>query len=475
MGTVLLILAILLLLPLAVALMYKESPLPFLFTIMILLAASLPAVLLTKGAFDKKIYAKEGFVGVALSWIVISLVGALPFVFSGAIPNYIDAVFETVSGFTTTGATILTAIEGLPMGILFFRSFTHWIGGMGVLVFILAVLPINGSTIHILRAEVPGPTKGKLVPKLRQTALILYGIYVALTMIETVALLIAGLDLYNATVTAFSTLGTGGFSVMNDSIAGYANPAVEWIVAAFMLLAGINFNIYFYLLIRSFKPILKNTEIKVYLTICILASSAITLNLWFSGVHNGSFGDTVRQAFFQVTSIMSTTGFASLDYAIWPNLSQTLLLLLTFIGACAGSTAGGLKISRLVIIFKSMKNQIRKMLKPNSVDSIKMDGEILSDDLARSSLSYFAFYCAIIITTMLAISVDGLDPLTNFTAAVTCFNNVGPGLGAVIGPAGNFSSFSDFSTVMLSLSMLLGRLEVFPILILFSPSTWKKT
>ena len=473
-GSVLLILAGLLLLPLTVALIYKESILPFLYTILILLGAGLPSVLLTKKAGNKRIYAKEGFVGVALSWIFISLIGALPFVFSGAIQSYTDALFETVSGFTTTGASILKEVESLPRGILFFRSFTHWIGGMGVLVFILAVLPVNGSTIHIMRAEVPGPTKGKLVPKLRQTALILYGIYIALTLIETIALILAGLDVYDALVTSFSTLGTGGFSVKNTSIAGYMNPAVEWIVAIFMLLAGVNFNIYFYALIRSFKPIIKNTELKVYFIICLLSTTAITLNLWISGAIDGSFGDTVRHAFFQVSSIMSTTGFASTNYIEWPYLSQTLLLMLTFIGACAGSTAGGLKVSRLVILLRSMKNQLRKLLKPNSVDTVRMDGEALSDDLVRSSLGYFAFYCAIVISTTLLISVDGLDPLTNFTAAVTCFNNVGPGLGNYIGPAGNFSCFSDFSTLMLSLAMLLGRLEVFPVLILFSPSTWKK-
>ena len=424
---------------------------------------------------SKVFYAREGFVTVSLSWMLISSIGALPFYLSGEIPSYTDALFETISGFTTTGATILPDVEKLSRCIQFWRCFTHWIGGMGVLVFMLAILPSGGgATIHIMRAEVPGPTKGKLVPKLRQTALILYGIYIAITLLETISLLIAELNLYDALVTSFATTGTGGFSVKNASIAGFASPAVEWIVAVFMLLSGVNFNIYFYVLIRSFTPIIKNSELKVYLSICLLSSVAITLLVWFSEGFSGSFGDAVRHAFFQVASIMSTTGFTSLDYGEWPFAAQTILFILTFIGACGGSTAGGLKISRLIIVFKMMRIRLRKMLKPNSVDTLRMDGETISEEVGSSALGYFAFYCIITALTVLLISIDGNDLTTNITAAATCFNNVGPGLGELIGPAGNFSCFSSFSTLILSATMLLGRLEIFPLLVLFSPSTWSK-
>lgn len=468
-GVILLIEAGLMLLPTLTALLYGESPIPFLATIALLLAVSLPNTVLRPK--NRRIYAKEGFVCVVAAWILMSLFGALPFVISGAIPNYIDAVFETVSGLTTTGATILSEIESLPRGILFWRSFTHWIGGMGVLVFVLAILPSgDGRAIHLMRAEVPGPTKGKLVPKLRETAQILYMIYLSLTALETILLLIAGLPFYDALVSTFATVGTGGFSVLNASIAGYGNPAAEWIVAVFMLLSGINFNLYFFLLMRRFKDVLKSEELRVYLAICALSVAVITLNTvrMFDGV-----ADCLRSSFFQVTSIMSTTGFSTVNYDTWPELSKTVLALLTVIGACAGSTAGGLKISRIILVFKSIVREIKHMVRPKSVNVIRLDGEVVSEETVKASTNYLSLYIVLVILSTLLISVDNFDFTTNLTAVLACINNVGPGL-SVVGPAGNFAGFSYFSKIILSAMMLLGRLEIMPVMILFSVGTWKK-
>ncbi len=475
-GVVMLILGALMLLPMLVAVIYSESVLPFLYTVLIILALALPAVLLSRPR-TKRIYAKEGFVLVALSWTVMSALGALPFVFSGTIPNYIDALFETVSGFTTTGATVMGAeIDTAARGIMFFRSFTHWIGGMGVLLFMLAILPSDSSgAIHIMRAEVPGPTKGKLVPRLRQTALILYGIYVVITLAETLALLFCGLPLYDALVTSFATTGTGGFSVLSASIGGYANPAAEWVIAVFMLLSGVNYSVYYFIIIRSFTPIFKNGELKLYLAICFISTAAITVNVWSS--MQGAFptvAECIRAAFFQVTSIMSTTGFATADFNLWPEFSKALLFALMFLGACAGSTAGGFKMSRVIIVLKMMRNSLKRMLKPSSVRALKLNGEPMSEETGAASLGYLAFYAVTLLVTTLLVSLDGFDLTTNITAAVTCFNNVGPGLGNIIGPAYNFAVFSPLVKIVLSLAMLLGRLEIFPMLILLSPSTYKR-
>ncbi len=473
-GVVMLILGALMLLPMLVSVIFGESVLPFVYTILIICAVAVPAVIFSRPK-TKSIYAKEGFVLVALSWTLMSAIGALPFVFSGVIPNYIDALFETASGFTTTGATVMGAeIDTAARGIMFFRSFTHWIGGMGVLVFMLAILPADSSAIHIMRAEVPGPTKGKLVPRLRQTALILYGIYVGITLIEAVALVIAGIPFYDAIVTAFATTGTGGFSVSAASVGGYANPAAEWIIAIFMLLSGINYTLYFFLLIGSFTPILKNTELKVYLVMIFVATAIISVNLVASiDTVAPSVGDAIRAAFFQVTSIVSTTGFASVDFNLWPELSKTVLFILMFFGACAGSTAGGFKISRLIIVFKMMSANIRHMLKPSSVKTLKLNGEPMSEETGRAALGYLSLYTAALLCTMLIVALDGYDLTTSITAAVTCINNVGPGLGSLIGPAQNFALFSPLVKLMLSFAMLFGRLEIYPMLILLSPSTWK--
>ena len=461
--------AALLLAPTVAALAFSESAVPFLLTIAALLPIALPLVL--QKPKNTRIYAREGFVCVALGWLLLSAFGALPFVFSGAIPHYVDAFFETVSGFTTTGATILSAVEGLPYGILFWRSFTHWVGGMGVLVFVLAILPsAGGSSIHLMRAEVPGPTKDKLVPRMRQSSLILYGIYLALTAIQVVALCVTGMPFFDALVTTFATAGTGGFAMKNLSIAGYANPAAEWVIGMFMLLFGINFNMYFFLLLHRVRDVLKSEELRTYLAICAASVTVIALNTahLFSSV-----GDCIRTAFFQVTAIISTTGFSTVDFNLWPPLSKAVLLLLMVTGACAGSTAGGLKISRCLILLKNMGRELRHILRPRSVNVSRLDGEPLSDDTCRATANYLALYVLLVIAVFLLISIGGFGLETDFSATLACINNVGPGFGEV-GPLGNFGGYPIFAKITLSLAMLFGRLEIIPMIILFSPSTWRK-
>ncbi len=468
-GIIMLIEAALLLLPTLVSLIYEESLYPFLITVGVLVLLALP--LSARKPKNTRIYAKEGFVCVALAWIVMSLFGALPFVLGGSIPNYINALFETVSGFTTTGASILTEIESLPKGILFWRSFTHFIGGMGVLVFMLAILPSdNGRAMHLLRAEVPGPTKDKLVPKMRQSALILYGIYMALTAVMVIALLCTGMPFYDSLVNAFGTAGTGGFSVKNASIAAYNNPAAEWIMAIFLVLFGVNFNIYFLLLMKRWRTVLKNGELRVYLTICIAATALITVNTvrQYAGV-----GDAVRGALFQVASIVSTAGFVTVNYDLWPAFSKTVIVLLMLLGACAGSTAGGLKLSRVTILVKNVFREIKHMLHPRSVNVVRMDGAVVPEATLRSATNYLSIYFVFLVVSTLLISIDGFDLETNLTASLACLNNVGPGLGAV-GPTGNFAGFSYLSKLWLTFAMLVGRLEFMPMLVLLSPSVWKK-
>ncbi len=469
-GVLLTIEAALLLFPLLTAAVLGESVLPFLYTMAILLGVAIPLILL-RPRNDRRFYAREGFVCAAGSWILLSLFGALPFVFSGAIPHYVDAFFETVSGFTTTGSTILREIESLPRGVLLWRSLTHWVGGMGVLVFMLAILPADNSrAMHLLRAEVPGPTKGKLVPKLRETALILYGIYIALTVLEVIALLVTGMPFYDSLVSAMATAGTGGFSVMNTSIMAYGNPAAEWIIAVFMLMFGINFNLFFFLLIGKLRDVLKNEELRVYLLIVVAATAVVLIDTYSLFE---SFGEGIRTAFFQVASVVSTTGFVTADFNTWPMLSKMVLLLLMFLGASAGSTAGGMKISRAVILFKNAGRELRHILRPRSVNVTRLDGVALPEETVRSTSNYLVLYVLTFLAGALLISVDGTSLETTLTASLTCLSNVGPGLGAV-GPMGNFADFSYFSKVVLSLEMLVGRLEIFPILIFFAPSTWKR-
>ena len=461
--------AALMLAPASVSLAYGESVFPFLITMGIVLLVAIPFVL--QKPKNMRIYAKEGFVCVALGWLLLSAFGAIPFVLSGAIPHYVDAFFETVSGFTTTGASILTAVEGLPMGILFWRSFTHWVGGMGVLVFVLAILPsVGNNTMYLIRAEVPGPTKGKLVPRMRHSALILYGIYVFLTAVETISLCIAGLPFIDALVNAFGTAGTGGFAMKNLSIAGYANPAAEWIIAIFMFLFGINFNLYFFILIRRFREIFKNEELRIYFILTAVSVGIIAAN---TASMFDSIGDCLRTSFFQVTSIMSTSGFSTVDFNLWPSLSKAVIFLLMMTGACAGSTAGGLKLSRCIILFKNIGREFRHILHPRSVNVTRIDGEPVNDETCRAAANYFAVYILLLIVTFLLISINGFGFESDFTAAFTCLNNVGPGFGAV-GPAGSFAGYSYFAKVILSFTMLFGRLEIIPMVILFSPNTWRK-
>ncbi len=471
-GTVLFIEALLLLAPMLVAFIYGESLKPYLYTIGALLIAFLPTRFFKPRR--KRIYAKEGFVCTALSWILLSLFGAMPFVISGAIPNYIDAVFETVSGFTTTGASIIPAggIEGIEYGILFWRSFTHWIGGMGILVFMLALIPKSEGNVFLMRAEVPGPQKGKLVPKLRDSSIILYQIYFGLTVIEVLALLCTGMPIYDCIVNAFGTMGTGGFSVLNDSIAGYANPAAEWIMAFFLLLAGINYNIFFFIIINRLRDVGKNEEFKTYIAVTIVSTAIITANLLtsYSAVYE-TFGKSIRDAFFQVTSIISTAGFTTASFDLWPSLSQMIIIVLMFLGACAGSTAGGFKISRFLIVLKSVKRDVRRFFKPNSVKTLSLDGDPLSEDTVKSAVSYLSVYTLFIFVAILLISFDGKDVITTSTTVIACFNNIGPAFGEAFA---TYAGYSYFSKIILSFVMLFGRLEIMPMLILLSPSTWKK-
>lgn len=468
-GIILMIEAALMSLPLLISLYFNEPLFPLVITMLITLAVSLPLVIFKPK--NTRIYAKEGFVTVAAGWILLSLFGALPFVIGGSIPNYIDALFETISGFTTTGASILSEIESLPKGILFWRSFTIWIGGMGVLVFILAILPsAGGQTMHLMRAEVPGPTKGKLVPKMKQTALILYGIYIALTIVHIIALLCCGLSFYDAAVTSISTAGTGGFSVLNASIAGYNNPAAEWVVAVFMFIFGINFNVYFLIIVGKARDIFKSEELRVYIAIVLTSTVTVMINIFHSYER---FSEALRDSFFQIASIMSTSGFTTTDFNMWPELSKTILFILMITGACAGSTAGGLKLSRVLILIKGIFKELKHILRPNSVNVVRVDGEPLSDETVRSAASYLSLYFSLMLCSMLLLSFDFYDFETNMTATISTINNIGPIFGS-IGPMGNCNGYSYFSKIVLSLNMLLGRLEIIPMIILFSPTTWKK-
>ncbi len=418
---------------------------------------------------SKLFYSKEGFVSVSLSWIVLSLVGALPFTLTGEIPSYVDAIFETISGFTTTGSSILSDVEALSHTALFWRSFTHWVGGMGVLVFIMAILPSTGSSdVHLMRAESPGPSVGKFVPKVRGTAMILYGIYIGITVIEIIALLLAGLNLFEAMTLTFGTVGTGGFALLNSSIGSY-NLAVQIIITVFMLLCSINFIVYYLLLIRKPKEALLNDELRYFLVIVFTSAILIAINIQDSF---RNIFEAFQTSIFQVSSIVSTTGYATADFNQWPEFSKTVLVLLMLMGACAGSTGGGFKVSRLVILLKSIKNEVLAIVHPRSVRKVRTDGRVVPDETVKRVLVYLAVYSIIGILSVLAVSLDGKDMTTNITAVVATFNNIGPGLN-VVGPTGNFGSFSVFSKLILSFDMLVGRLEIFPMLVLLSPGTWK--
>ena len=468
-GKVLLAEAILLLLPLVSALVYRESALPFLYTMLPLLV--LGGVLNHIKPVRSDFFAREGFVTVGLSWLLMSAFGAVPFVLSGDIPHYIDALFETVSGFTTTGASILTDVERMSRGCMFWRLFTHWVGGMGVLVFIAAVLPISGDHyIHVMRAEVPGPTVSKLVPKARQTARILYMIYGGLTFMEFVLLMLGGMSFYEAILHAFATAGTGGFSTRGASLAAFDSVYLEMVCAVFMMLFGVNFNLFYFILLGQGLAIFKSEELRFYLALMFGSTLVIALNIMGSV---GGFGQGLRYAYFQVATVMSTTGFATADFDKWPELSRWILVLLMFGGACAGSTAGGLKLSRIIILFKSYLYELKQLILPTRVKRIWFEGKAVSDQTVRSVLIYFASYLVIMGLSVLVISLNGYDLVTNFTASLACISNIGPGL-SLVGPAENFAFFSVPSKLVLIFEMLLGRLEIFPMMFLFAPSVWRK-
>lgn len=455
--------------PVLAAAVYGESAVSFLLTILI--AAALAVLLSLPKLKHSDLYAREGFVSVALSWLLMSLVGALPFVFSGEIPSYVDAFFEIVSGFTTTGASIILNVEELSHAALLWRSLSHWIGGMGVLVFIMAVLPLSEErSMHIMRAEVPGPQVGKLVPRIRHSSAITYLIYIALTVMLIVLLCLGGMPFFDSINHAMATAGTGGFSVKALSIGYYDSAYIDIVTATFMLLFGVNFSIYFLLLMRKFRPALRDSELHLYLGFAAFGTITIALNIMDE---YGGFWQALRYSYFQVSSIMTTTGFATADFNHWPAYSKAMLILLMFTGASAGSTGGGLKVSRIVILARAAAEEMGKMLNPRRTVAVRMSGQSVDSTTIRCALVFFAMYISISFLSTLAVSLDGFDLETNFSAVAACISNIGPGIG-LVGPMGNYEMFSDFSKLLLSFNMLVGRLEIYPMLILFLPSTWRR-
>ena len=469
-GAVLLIGAALMLPPLLVALIYHEVS-GWYFLWVVLGAAVLGALALRLGGGKRAVmYAKEGLIAVALSWIVLSLVGALPFTLSGQIPFYLDAVFEMISGFTTTGSSILPAVEELDKCMLFWRSFSHWIGGMGILVFMLAIVNMEGGQgIHLLRAESPGPTVSKMVPRMVDSSKILYSIYFGLTLVQILFYLLGGMPLFDTFCNAFATAGTGGFAIRADSFAGYGYYH-QTVTTVFMALFGVNFSIYFFLLRRKFDLVWKNTELRWYVVIILSSVALITLNIL--PLYPRAY-DALHHAAFSVSSVITTTGFGTENFDLWPEFSRVILVFLMLIGACAGSTGGGLKISRLVILVKMVQRKVRLLLHPRTVKVMTIDGKAVSNDTVRGVSAYFLTYVFLIMASILLVSLDGFDASTTVTAVLATFNNIGPGLG-LVGPAGNFAAFSPLAKVVLTLDMLLGRLELYPMLILMLPTTWTK-
>lgn len=438
--------------------------------IIVLLAVLL--LLIGKNA-TRGFFAKEGFVCVGISWIVMSIMGALPFYISGEIPKYIDALFETVSGFTTTGASILPEVESMSKGLLYWRSFTHWLGGMGVLVFVLALGSTKdnkqGFTMHLLRAESPGPSVGKLVPKMRTTATILYALYFGLTVIDFIFLMIGGMPVFDSICTAFGTAGTGGFGIKNDSIAGYS-PYIQNVCTVFMALFGVNFTVYYMLMLKQVKSIFKDEELRLYLGMMLGSIALISYNI--RGVYP-TLEETIRHAAFQVSSIMTTTGFATTDFDLWPSFSKGILLTLMLVGASAGSTGGGMKVARLLLIVKTLRRNVLKVIHPNKVQVVRVNKESVNERVLENTNSYLAAYVLIIVASFLIVSIEGQSMITNLSSVIACFNNIGPGFDAV-GATCNYGGLSVLSKSVLILDMLAGRLEIFPILILFVKSTWSK-
>ena len=442
----------------------------FIAAIIAIALVSLVLFLLCKKA-PNALNAREGMVCVGISWIVLSLFGCLPFWISREIPSYIDAFFEIVSGFTTTGSSILTNVEALSKCLLYWRSFSHWLGGMGVLVFLLAIVPGNkdkGFTMHLLRAESPGPSVGKLVPRMRKTATILYLIYIALTVLNVIFLLAGKMPLFEAVCTAFGTAGTGGFGIKNDSLASYS-PYIQNVTTVFMLIFGVNFSCYYLILLRQFRNVLKDEELRLYVGIVLASIVAIVLNIRHL---YPTLEETIRHASFTVSTIITTTGFATTDFDLWPAFSKGIIMFLMVIGACAGSTGGGLKVARLLMLLKSLRRNISQVLNPRKVRYVRINGQVTDEKILDNTNAYLAAYVSIIIFSYILISIDGFSIGTNFTAVLACFNNIGPGL-ETVGPTCNFSQFSTLSKLVLSVDMLAGRLEIFPILVLFSRSTWR--
>lgn len=467
-GKTLLVEAICMVLPLAVALLYQEDPMPFLLAIGITATAGFLLSLLKS---DPTFHAREGFFSAGLIWILASICGALPFYFCGAFASFVDCFFEAISGFTTTGASILPAVEGLPKSILFWRSFTHWLGGMGILVLAIALLPsLGGRTLHVMKAESPGPIVSKLVPRASQSSKILYAIYFSLTLVMVICLLLAGMPLYDTLVNAFAVAGTGGFSVLNISIGGYQNPVFEVIIGVFMLVFSINFSLYFLVLSGKVRQALKSDELRFFALVVGLSVLLISINI--NGMY-GSFLTSLRHAFFQVSSIISTTGFSSVDFDLWPEFSRTLLVLLMICGACAGSTGGGIKCSRALLLLKCVRREVRQILHPRSVNVVRLDGRVVDERTLHTVMVFLGGYSLLALLAILVVALDNFSFGTTFAAVISCIGNVGPGLEAV-GPMGNYSGFSPLSKLVLSLCMLSGRLEIFPILVLFSKGAWQK-
>ncbi len=461
--------ALVLLIPAVVAGCYGESIFPFLITCVILLIPFLVAGV--KKPENTTIYGKDGFVIIACAWILWSIFGALPFVISGSIPSFVDAFFETVSGFTTTGSTILTDIASLPKGINFWRCLTHWIGGMGVLVFVMVIVSLEEkNSMHLMRAEVPGPETDKLVPRAQSSARILYGMYLVLTIVEVILLYLGGMDLYDSVIHSFSTAGTGGFNNRNNSVAFYDSAYIDGVITVFMILFGINFNMYYFLILKKVKAVFKNEEVRAYLGIIAVATIAITINIL------NIYGDILhafRYAVFQVASVITTTGFATADYNLWPEFSKCILLCIMVIGACAGSTGGGMKVSRILIICKSIAKEMKQIIHPKSVSIVKVNGKKVGGETLHNVYIYVLAYVFILIVSVLLVSLNNFDFATTFSGVLTTINNVGPGIAAV-GPVGNFSAFSNLSKIVFCFDMLVGRLEIFPFLVLFSPDLWKR-
>lgn len=471
-GHILRIEGLLMIVPTAVAFFYMEEKSATAFIASTVLCMIAAAVAESREPKNKRIYGREGFIVVALSWIVMSFFGALPYYLSGSIYGFVNCYFETVSGFSTTGASVLLEVERLPNSILFWRAFTQWIGGMGILVFMLAIMPLGDErTMHLMKAEAPGPLVSKLVPRVKSTAKILYTIYIVLTLMEMVLLNMGGMPLFDSIVHAISTAGTGGFSVKNESIAAYCSKYFEYVITLFMLLFSINFNLFYLMLLKDFKNVWRNEEFRWFVGIVVIATALITVNIYR---YYPTLESAFRHAVFQVAAIMSTTGFVTADFNLWPEFSKTILFCLLFLGACGGSTAGGIKISRLIILLKMVLREIRHIVHPRSVNLIKLDGYKIDSEVVRSVSSFIILYILILLGSFILISLNNFDFITNITAVTTCLSNVGPGLN-VEGPIENMAFFSNYSKLILCADMLLGRLEIFPLIMLFAPSIWRKS